>query len=280
MVATVGDAGVGSPDDVTGLRADCSNCFALCCVALAFTASQDFAIDKEAGEPCPNLQGDDRCGIHDRLRPRGFSGCVTYDCFGAGQRISQVTYGGKNWRDHPGSAAEMFRLLPIVRQLQELLWYLTEARGRVSDASLLADIDALADETDQLAGSLPGVLVDLDVAGQRAKVNVALLQVSEIVRAGAGRRRKDHRGADLLGARFRGADLRGASFRGAYLIAADLSNADLRLADLIGADLRDTNLRGADLSESLFVTQTQVNAAQGDHRTRLPANLTRPGHWA
>ncbi len=36
------------------LRADCGRCAGLCCVAPAFTASADFAIDKPAGQPCPN----------------------------------------------------------------------------------------------------------------------------------------------------------------------------------------------------------------------------------
>ncbi|MRT44737.1 pentapeptide repeat-containing protein, partial [Xylella fastidiosa subsp. multiplex] len=71
--------------DRTGLRGDCEHCFGLCCVALPFTASADFAIDKEAGRPCPNLRTDHRCGIHARLRDKGFTGCTVYDCFGAGQ---------------------------------------------------------------------------------------------------------------------------------------------------------------------------------------------------
>ena len=81
------------------LRADCSRCFALCCVAPAFAASADFAIDKPAGHPCPNLQEEDfRCGIHDRLRERGFPGCTVFDCFGAGQQVAQVTFGGRDLR--------------------------------------------------------------------------------------------------------------------------------------------------------------------------------------
>jgi len=54
------------------LHADCSRCFALCCVAPAFERSSDFAIDKPAGRPCPHLQADSRCGIHPRLRGEGF----------------------------------------------------------------------------------------------------------------------------------------------------------------------------------------------------------------
>src|SRR5713226_2404417 len=88
------------------LRADCERCFALCCVAPAFSASADFAIDKDAGEPCPNLTTDFRCSIHSRLRNKGFPGCAVYDCFGAGQKVSQVTYEGKDWRHAPRTAKQ------------------------------------------------------------------------------------------------------------------------------------------------------------------------------
>ena len=88
------------------LRADCGRCFGLCCVAPAFSASADFAIDKAAGRPCPNLRPDFRCGIHDRLSgSEGFPGCTAYDCFGAGQKVAQVTFGGQDWRRTPRTAA-------------------------------------------------------------------------------------------------------------------------------------------------------------------------------
>ena len=68
------------------LAADCANCAGLCCVALAFTRSADFAFDKPAGDPCVNLLDDFRCDIHPDLRDRGFKGCTVFDCLGAGQR--------------------------------------------------------------------------------------------------------------------------------------------------------------------------------------------------
>jgi uncharacterized protein YjbI with pentapeptide repeats len=52
------------------------------------------------------------------------------------------------------------------------------------------------------------------------------------------------------------------------------------MADLIGADLRDADLSAADLSDSLFLIQSQLDAAKGDTRTKLPPSLTRPAHWA
>lgn len=121
--------------------------------------------------------------------------------------------------------------------------------------------------------------MELDVAAHRGEVNALLLRTSELVRAGVPGRKKERRGADLMGARLKGANLRGANLRGAYLIAADLKGADLRTADLIGADLRAADLAGADLTGALFLTQSQLNAAKGDAATKLPQSLSRPAHW-
>jgi uncharacterized protein YjbI with pentapeptide repeats len=79
---------------------------------------------------------------------------------------------------------------------------------------------------------------------------------------------------------YNGVNLRGADLSGALLIAADLSNNDLSGVNLIGADMRDTNIRGANLENSIFITQQQVNSANGDANTKLPASLTIPKHWS
>jgi len=268
--------------DRAELRGDCERCFGLCCVALPFAASADFAIDKPAGTPCPNLREDHRCGIHARLRQQGFSGCTVYDCFGAGQKVSQVTFGGRDWRT--GSRADarrMFDVFPVVRQLHELLWYLTEALALPPARPVHADLRRALDKTEELTRQTPEQLAALDVGAHRQDVNTLLLKTSELVRAGSGARgrKKDRRGADLMGARLKGADLRGANLRGAYLIAADLTGADLRGADMIGADLRDADLTDADLTGAFFLTQPQLNAARGSAGTRLPDSVTRPVHW-
>jgi uncharacterized protein YjbI with pentapeptide repeats len=307
------------PEPVTGggglsLRADCERCFALCCVAPAFSASADFAISKPAGQPCPNLQPDFRCSIHDRLRPRGFGGCTAYDCFGAGQQVAQVTFGGRDWRQAPEIAAQMFDVFGIVRQLHELLWYLTEALTLPPARPLHGELRAALQQTERLAGGSPDALAALDVSAHRRDVNALLLRASELAQAGARRQAVDHgsaarkavdhsgagltgagyrgagyRGADHRGADHRGADLTGkdlsgaglaaASLRGACLIGADLSGADLRGADLTGADLRGADLSGADLTGSIFLTQSQLEAAKGDPGTKLPSSLAYPAHW-
>ncbi|MFI2644036.1 pentapeptide repeat-containing protein [Streptomyces sp. NPDC018610] len=266
--------------DGARLRGDCADCFGLCCVALPFAASADFALDKPAGKPCPNLRDDHRCGIHTGLRQKGFTGCTVYDCFGAGQKVSQITFGGQDWRTGPaGQARQMFEVFPVVRQLHELLWYLTEALALPAARPLTAGLREALRKTEQLTLLPPDELVALDVGAHRRDVDVLLLRTSELARAGTRGKKKDRRGADLVGARLKGADLRGATLRGAWLIAADLTGADLRGADLIGADLRDANLTDADLTGAFFLTQPQLDAARGSAGTRLPASLVRPAHW-
>ena len=267
-------------DERPGLRADCAHCAGLCCVAPSFTASTDFAVNKAAGEPCQHLRQDFACGIHDDLRGRGFPGCTVYDCFGAGQKVVQVTFGGQDWRRSPQLAESMFATFGIVRHLHELLWYLTEALTLRPARPVHGELQRALEQTALLTELGAEVLPELDVAGHRDEVNALLLRTSELVRAEAPGRRIERRGADLIGKNLRGADLRGANLRGAYLIGADLSGADLRMADLIGADCRGTDLSDARLGESIFLTQFQVNAARGNVGTQLPPALLRPKHWA
>jgi uncharacterized protein YjbI with pentapeptide repeats len=266
------------------LVADCENCFGLCCVAPAFAASADFAIDKAAGVACPNLAADFRCAIHPSLRQQGFVGCTVYDCFGAGQQVSQVTFAGRDWRRAPETAQQMYEVFPIMRALHELLWYLTEALTLPAAAPLFGEIRVALAETERLTQDSADTLVHLGVAAYRDGINDLLLRTSDLVRAAVRGQRKDHkrldhRGADLMGAKLSGADLRGANLRGALLIAADLRDADLRMADVIGADFRAADLSGADLTETIFLTRAQLNAAKGDEQTRLPSSLARPTHW-
>nr|WP_308345428.1 pentapeptide repeat-containing protein [Streptomyces sp. ISL-94] len=268
-----------APAPLPVLQADCANCFALCCVALPFAKSTDFAVNKPAGTPCKNLQQDFRCGIHTRLRDKGFQGCTVFDCFGAGQQVSQVTFGGQDWRTHPDTARLMYDAFPVMRQLHELLFYVSEALTLPAAAPVHPELRRALTETTEWTHADADTLTTLNVDALRQQINTLLLKASELVRAKAPGRTKNHRGADLIAARLSGADLRGANLRGAYLIAADLTRADLRTADLIGADLRDTNLRGADLRDALFLTQFQLNAAQGDPATHIPPSLTRPTHW-
>lgn len=251
------------------LVADCERCFALCCVLLPFSASSGFGMDKAGGTPCLHLAGDDRCRIHETLRPDGWSGCATFDCFGAGQQVSQVTYAGVSWREQ-GNLGEMAAVLSVMRLLHEMLAHLAEVGRRTPDA-VAAD---LAAEVVRMTAATPDELLDIDLDYLHDRVGAALGSASARLRSGP-----ELRGRDLAGHDLRAEDLRDANLRSTMLIGADLRGQDLGCADLLGADLRDTDVRGADLRAALFLSQSQVNAARGDDRTAIPGALRRPDHW-
>lgn len=249
------------------LRADCQRCAGLCCVVPAFAKSSDFAITKPAGHPCRNLAADFRCGIHARLLDEGFAGCTTYDCFGAGQQVVQVTFGGSDWREDPTLAAPMFAAFEVMRDLHELLWHLSAALELSPLGDIRAELTSALEAVTALTASGAQELAAVEVPELWAGVDGLLLRASELARA--GHPGVDLSRTDLAGADLQGADLRGANLRGCLLIGADLRGADLRTADLIGADLRGADLRGADLAGALFLTPSQLASAQTDAGTQL-----------
>ncbi len=111
------------------LKEDCTKCAALCCAAYPFDADEDFALVKSVDTPCPNLS--DRCfkcSIHDSLTKKGFRGCVTYSCAGAGQRVTQDLFDGETWRDDPDLLSHMTYALRVLRPIHEAILLLQEAQ--------------------------------------------------------------------------------------------------------------------------------------------------------
>ena len=146
-------------------------------MAPAFSASADFAIDKQAGHPCPNLQPDFGCAIHHELRQTGFPGCAVYDCLGAGQKVAQITFGGRDWRSTPQIAPRMFEVFAVMRQLHELLWLLTEALTLQPARPLHGELRLALEDTEGLTRKSADALVELDVAAHRRAVNLSLIHI-------------------------------------------------------------------------------------------------------
>lgn len=167
----------------SSLSADCENCFGLCCVALPYAKSADFAFDKDGGTPCRNLQSDYRCSIHKDLRSQSFKGCTVYECFGAGQKVSQVTYKGNDWRDNPTLSKKMFDVFPIMQQLHEMLYYLNEALSLEEIRPIYSNLQQTVKEIKQLTKLSSKSILELDVPSHRVIVNNLLLGTSELVRA-------------------------------------------------------------------------------------------------
>jgi hypothetical protein len=115
------------------LRADCSRCAGLCCVVHAFYSDQGFAFDKPAHSPCRHLTRGNQCGIHNELAPRGFPGCVAFDCYGAGQRVTQDLCSGTSWRTSDESAVrEIFSAYLSCLALHKLMAMLVLAEATLS----------------------------------------------------------------------------------------------------------------------------------------------------
>ena len=173
----------------------------------------------------------------------------------------------------------MFAVFPIMRQLHEMLWYLAEALTLEATRPIYPDLVDAFDRIKALTVGEPESLRDLDVDAHRRDVNALLVWASELARAAVGTLGPDYRGADLIGADLRGAAFRRAVLRGALLVAADLRGADLTEADMTGADLRGANLNGADLTGCFFLTQAQLDAANGDEFTAISSMFVRPERW-
>ena len=242
------------------LHAECDQCAGLCCVLLPFSRADGFGADKPGGVACDNLTADDRCSIHDRLTSSGWAGCVRFDCFGAGQQVTQVTYEGRGWRGRTaGGLAEMGAVLSVMRQLHEVLALLDAARDHPAGADFRVAADEVLGEVTVLVEGTPEELLGLDLDAVRDRARPVLDGVARTA-SSAWPAREDLTGADLAGADLRQRDLRGASLRGALLIGADLRGVDLTDADLLGADLRGADTRDARLDRAVHLTHVQRQA--------------------
>jgi hypothetical protein len=154
-------------------------------VAPAFVKSSDFAITKPPGKPCPKLTADFRCSIHDRLRPEGFPGCVAYDCFGAGQKVTQITYRGDTWRSSPNIAGEMFEVFGVMQLLHSMLTYMTEALELAGSGPLGIELRKKFAELESLSLGTPAEILAIEMDSQRRVVGGLLDEVSRLVRTGS-----------------------------------------------------------------------------------------------
>lgn len=263
------------------LKIDCKKCFGLCCVALYFSKIEGFPNNKEAGKPCVNLQSNFDCSIHNNLREKGLKGCIAYDCFGAGQKVAQVTYKGKDWVKSPQIANQMFDVFLIMRQLHEMLWYLTQSYNLEESISIRDEIKLKIEETEKITIMEPMELLNVDITTHRFKVNQILKKVSEIIskKFKQQNNNKINISKDFIGKNLKKTNLIGGDLKGAFLIAAKLSGNDLTRANLIGADMRDCDIRGTNLKNAIFITQSQINSAKGDSNTQLPESIARPIYW-
>ena len=203
----------------------------------------------------------------------GWPGCTVFECFGAGQQVSQVTYAGVSWREQD-NLAEMGAVLSVMRQLHEMLVHLARSSG----ARLTRGHGGARPRSRRSPRADPEALLTFDLDDLHERVGRLLADASTRLRARGRQRRPVARGGPA-GRRLSGDHRGGVVPRGDPHPGGPAGPTSAR-SDLLGADLRDADLRGSDLSTAMFLTQLQVNAAVGDARTSLPPGLQRPPHWA
>ena len=160
--------------DDAALRADCARCAGLCCVAPAFDRSPEFAIDKPAGTPCPNLDAGNRCRIYPDRERLGFAGCVGFDCHGAGQRITQDVFAGRSWREHPELLPAMATAYATMRQVQELALLLAEASRLPLSKAEQGGLQRLKADLDPPQGWSRESIAVLDIGATTTRVRAFL----------------------------------------------------------------------------------------------------------
>lgn len=128
---------------IPDMTSDCGSCAALCCIALAFDEGSEFAFDKPAGLPCTNLDGALGCSLYNRLEAEGFSGCVQYECRGAGQRVTQEVFDGANWAETPSLARPMIDAFATLRKIHDGIELLVAAERLDLPLSYEAEREAL-----------------------------------------------------------------------------------------------------------------------------------------
>jgi uncharacterized protein YjbI with pentapeptide repeats len=264
-------------DLISKLKIDCKKCSGLCCVALYCTKTDGFPANKEAGTPCKHLDSDFYCKIHSRLADKNYKGCLAYDCFGAGQRTTQLYLPDGTWKANSEQKDKLFQIFMIVYQLHQMLWYLVEAFTLTSDELLKSAIDLLIYESGQMVQQPMDHIAMLDLSEYRLNVNNVLKQISTDI--SSNDTSNQFHGLNYLGRNFKKANLDKKNFSMSLMIAANLSECSLWKTNFLGADLRDANIKNADLSNSIFLTQMQINSAIGNSNTKIPINLTRPATW-
>lgn len=264
-------------DESYRLVSNCSRCSGLCCIALYCFKSDGFPQNKPIGKPCINLMSDFKCRIHHDLESMGMKGCIGYDCFGAGQYLTQEVYGGLSWQTQSERIKEICDLFIVVYRIFQLRFFLYESKKLISSETLLPTINQLLEENEAISKLSIKEMLQYPIDSYQDRVNQILkkscVELNKFIGA------ENITETNFLNKNFRGKDLSGFDFNMKPLIASNFQDCHFKGATFIGADTRDANFDGADLSEAVFLSQGQINAAKGSRRTKLPKHLKYPVTW-
>ena len=256
-------------DQYQSVTSDCTKCFGLCCIALFFSKMDGFPCNKEAGEFCLYLQENYRCDIHKQLAKKKLSGCIGYDCFGAGNYVVQKWYLNELWISEEKVQRQMFAVFIVVTKLLQIRFYLIEACN--VNSKYQKQVEQLLEENDTLIKQDVKQILLIDTNLYREKVNETLKQI--VISLGLKKEQQ------YIGKSYRNKDMRNYDFSAKLLLRTDFTNAALEGSSFLAADTRDANFSNCDLRKVLFLSQSQVNCAIGNKNTKLPTHLVSPVTW-
>ncbi|MEG0330439.1 MAG: pentapeptide repeat-containing protein [Longicatena sp.] len=260
------------------IQSDCEKCCGLCCVALYFSKVDGFPKDKKAGMPCLNLEQNFKCKVHNELKEKQLRGCLSYDCFGAGQKVTQDIFGNRNWRNMVDEKDKIFAVYLKVFELHQILAYLLEASLLYVGKEMQDDIRGLIDENMEITKKRPEEIVVYSLEDYHNRVSVILKKITRNIENLYVKDKINIR-ESLVGKKFCGKNVKGMNASMQLLLAANFKGCDLEGVNLLGADVRDMNVCDADLRECVFLTQMQLNAMCGNENTQLPWFLKTPSSW-
>lgn len=260
----------------SNLSINCKECSGLCCVALYFSKLDGFPENKKAGKPCINLNNSNyTCEVYAQLESKHLKGCLAYDCFGAGQKVTQESKSKGTWNTNNTIKQDIFKTFEINQLLNQILWYLLEAYT-ICDESEMNRIKQLIKENSILTKKEPHELLVSDIETYRNEVNVELKQLTYELAKKSNRKIESKFQFEMD---YSNQDLSYMDFTMTYLIGSNLDGCKLQYTNFLGTDLRDVSVKNTDLSECIFLTQFQVNSMLGNSRTLLPNGLSTPTHW-
>jgi hypothetical protein len=138
-------------------------------VVPAFYAVQGFGFDKPPHTACRHLTPENRCEIHATLADRGFPGCVSFDCYGAGQRVTQEL-NGMSWRTSDASTVQtLFSTYSSCVPLHRLMAMIALAEATASPP-FDAQLRSKRAQLDELCRSEAAKKGTLDLATLRSDV--------------------------------------------------------------------------------------------------------------
>jgi hypothetical protein len=205
-------------------------------------------------------------------------GCIGYDCFGAGQHVTQYIYKGEAWQTSQGQSKEIFDAFVMVFQLYQIRYFLEESKIIIPAKELWSDIQNLINKNEALCNSTPQSILEVDIRSYRSKVNIILRQVCNCV-IKCFKDSDNKKLTEFLGRNFKKRDMSGLDLSMKLLIATNFDSCIFDGTIFLGADTRDTNFSNADLREAAFLTQGQINSAKGNRNTKLPKHLDYPITW-